>query len=66
MLDVSGTALFIRAEQVGRLDAAVVLSSMYPAVTVLLARFFLKEEFTRWKMVGILAALVAVPMIALQ
>jgi drug/metabolite transporter (DMT)-like permease len=63
-LDVSGSALFVRASQTGRLDAAVVLTSLYPAVTVLLARFFLKEHFTRWKAVGILAALLAVPMIA--
>ena len=66
MLDVTGTALFIRADQTGRFDAAVVLVSLYPAITVLLARFFLKERFTRWKTVGILAALAAVPMIALQ
>lgn len=65
-LDVTGTALFIRADQTGRFDAAVVLVSLYPAITVLLARFFLKEHFTRWKTVGILAALAAVPMIALQ
>jgi drug/metabolite transporter (DMT)-like permease len=43
-----------------------VLSSLYPAITVLLARLFLREHFTRWKAVGILAALLAVPMIALQ
>ncbi len=65
-LDVTGTALFIRANQTGRLDSAVVLSSLYPALTVLLAWFFLKEQFTRWKTVGILAAVAAVPLIALQ
>jgi drug/metabolite transporter (DMT)-like permease len=65
-LDVSGSALFVRASQTGRLDAAVVLTSLYPAVTVLLAHFFLKEHFTRWKTAGILAALLAVPMIAMQ
>ena len=65
-LDSTGTLLFIRADQTGRLDAAVVLSSLYPAITVLLARLILKEHFTRWKAVGILAALAAVPMIALQ
>jgi drug/metabolite transporter (DMT)-like permease len=65
-LDVIGTALFIRANQTGRLDSAVVLSSLYPALTVLLACFFLKEQFTRWKTVGILAAVLAVPLIALQ
>jgi drug/metabolite transporter (DMT)-like permease len=65
-LDSTGTLLFIRAEQTGRLDAAVVLASLYPAVTVLLARIVLKEHFTRWKAIGILAALAAVPMIAMQ
>ncbi len=63
-LDVTGTALFVRAIQTGRLDSAVVLTSLYPAVTVVLARAFLKEHFTRWKTIGILAALVAVPLIA--
>jgi drug/metabolite transporter (DMT)-like permease len=65
-LDSSGTLFFVRAEQTGRLDAAVVLSSLYPAVTVLLARLFLREHFTRWKALGILAALMAVPLIAQQ
>jgi drug/metabolite transporter (DMT)-like permease len=65
-LDVSGTALFVRATQTGRLDSAVVLTSLYPAVTVLLARLILREHFTRWKAVGMFAALLAVPMIAGQ
>jgi drug/metabolite transporter (DMT)-like permease len=65
-LDVSGTALFVRATQTGRLDSAVVLTSLYPAVTVLLARLILHEHFTRWKAVGMFAALLAVPMIAGQ
>jgi drug/metabolite transporter (DMT)-like permease len=64
MLDISGTVCFIRATQTGRLDAAVMLTSLYPAVTVILARIFLREHFTRWKLVGMLAALAAVPLIA--
>jgi len=63
-VDSIGTMLFVRASQTGRLDEAVVISSLYPAVTVLLARIFLKEHFTRWRFVGLLAALAAVPMIA--
>ncbi len=64
MLDVTGTICFIRATQAGRLDAAVMLTSLYPAVTVILARIFLREHFTRWKLVGMMAALAAVPLIA--
>jgi drug/metabolite transporter (DMT)-like permease len=63
-IDSLGTILFVRASQSGRLDEAVVLSSLYPAITVLLARLFLKEHFTPWKLAGIVAALAAVPMIA--
>ncbi|MGA9447703.1 MAG: DMT family transporter [Candidatus Sulfotelmatobacter sp.] len=63
-VDSLGTILFVRASQAGRLDEAVVISSLYPAVTVLLARMFLKEHFTRWRFIGLLAALAAVPMIA--
>jgi drug/metabolite transporter (DMT)-like permease len=63
-VDSLGTILFVYANQNGRLDEAVVISSLYPAVTVLLARIFLKEHFTRWRFVGLVAALAAVPMIA--
>jgi drug/metabolite transporter (DMT)-like permease len=63
-LDVTASALFVYASQRGRLDEAVVISSLYPAVTVLLARVFLKEHFSRWRFVGLLAALAAVPLIA--
>jgi drug/metabolite transporter (DMT)-like permease len=63
-IDSLGTILFVHASQSGRLDEAVVISSLYPAVTVLLARLFLKEQFTRWRLVGLVAALAAVPMIA--
>src|ERR1700722_7685254 len=65
-IDSLGTILFVRASQTGRLDEAVVISSLYPAMTVLLARLVLKEHFTRWRFVGLLAALAAVPMIAAQ
>jgi drug/metabolite transporter (DMT)-like permease len=62
--DIIASGLFIYASQRGRLDEAVVISSLYPAVTVLLARIFLKEHFSRWRFVGLLAALAAVPLIA--
>src|SRR5262249_2269993 len=56
-LDVIGSVLFIYASQHGRLDDSVVIASLYPAVTVILARLILKEHFSRWKFVGLLAAL---------
>jgi drug/metabolite transporter (DMT)-like permease len=64
ILDISGCAAFIRAGQIGRLDSAVVISSLYPAVTVILARIFLHEHFSRTRTIGMVAALAAVPMIA--
>jgi drug/metabolite transporter (DMT)-like permease len=62
--DITASGLFIFASQRGRLDQAVVITSLYPAVTVLLARLVLKEHFSRWKFLGLLAALAAVPLIA--
>jgi drug/metabolite transporter (DMT)-like permease len=64
LLDVSGSAFFIQASQKGRLDTAVMVSSLYPVFTVLLARIFLREQFTRWRVAGLVAALLALPMIA--
>ncbi len=63
-LDITASALFIFASQHGRLDEAVLITSLYPAVTVVLARLVLKEHFSRWKFVGLLAALAAVPLLA--
>ncbi len=64
VFDISANVLFIYASHMGRLDEAVVITSLYPAMTVVLARIFLKEHFSRWRLVGLVAALAAVPMIA--
>jgi drug/metabolite transporter (DMT)-like permease len=64
VLDTSANALFIAATQFGRLDVTSVLSSLYPASTVILARIFLKERMSATQIAGIVAALIAVGMIA--
>ncbi len=65
VIDVSGSVFFFHALQTWRMDATVVLSSLYPVITVLLARIILKEQFSRWKTAGMIAALTAVPLIAM-
>jgi drug/metabolite transporter (DMT)-like permease len=64
IFDSLGNMFFMFAVRHGRMDVATVLSSLYPASTVLLARFLLKEKVSRLQASGMIAALVAVPLIA--
>ena len=65
LLDTGGNLLLIAATRTGRLDVAAVLSSLYSAVTILLAAWQLHERPTRRQMAGMVAALAAVVMITL-
>jgi len=64
ILDTIGNGFFMMATQVGRLDVAAVLSSLYPVITVILARSILKEQMNRVQTVGMWIVLVAIPFIA--
>jgi len=53
-------ALYLVATWYGPLSLVATLASLYPASTVLLARFTLGERLTRAQALGVVCALVAV------
>ncbi len=64
-LDSGGNLSFLAATRAGRLDVAAVLSSIYPASTILLAAVILKERTTSQQRWGMILALPAVVLITL-
>ena len=65
LLDTVGNLFYIRATQIGRLDVAAVVCSLYPAGTILLAALVLRERPTRRQMAGMAVALGAVMLLSL-
>jgi drug/metabolite transporter (DMT)-like permease len=64
VLDTIANVAMLLALHASLLSLASVLISLYPASTVLLAMVVLKERVTRWQVLGMVAALTAVAMIA--
>jgi drug/metabolite transporter (DMT)-like permease len=64
LLGTAATAMFLLATQTGLLTVAGVLSSLYPATTVLLAAMVLQERINRPQGAGLLLAGVAVALVA--
>jgi drug/metabolite transporter (DMT)-like permease len=64
-LDVIANVFFVLATHRTLLSIAAVLTSLYPAITVLLATAILKERLRRVQLVGLTAAVVGIALISL-
>jgi len=64
-LDALANAVFQLAAQRGLLAIVAVIGSLYPAATVLLARFLLHERMSRLQLTGVVLALFAAATLAL-
>ena len=64
LLDISANALFAAASTRGLVSLVAVLASLYPVVTVLLARLVLGERVRRVQQAGVAAALAGVALIS--
>lgn len=65
VLDVVGNVAFLLATRRGLLSIVALLTSLYPAVTLLLARLLLRERLSPGQMVGLVGAGGAIALIAL-
>lgn len=64
VLDTAGNLGYTMAARIGRLDLAAIISSLYPAFTILLAALVMRERPTRRQMVGMAVALVSVVLLS--
>jgi drug/metabolite transporter (DMT)-like permease len=62
-LDTGGNVFYLLATQFIRLDIAALLSSFYPAMTVILAGIILKEKVANTQWVGMILCLIALSLI---
>jgi drug/metabolite transporter (DMT)-like permease len=60
VVDMAANALYLAATWSGELSLVVTLASLYPASTVMMARFFLSERLNTVQAVGVICALIAV------
>lgn len=65
VLDMTANTLFLYAVREGLLALGSVISAMYPASTLVLARTFLGERLQRIQLVGLVLAAIAVALVAL-
>jgi drug/metabolite transporter (DMT)-like permease len=65
-LDMAANAVYMTAARIGPLSIVVTLASLYPASTVLLARWVLREHLSRAQIAGLICALAAVMLIVSQ
>jgi len=64
-LDTGGNVFYLLATQFTRLEIAALLSSFYPAMTVILASVILKEKIVRTQWLGMLLCIVALALMTL-
>lgn len=64
LLGVTGTLAFVQAAHLADLGVVAVLASLYPAVTVLLARLVLGERIHTLQRIGLICCTAAVGMVA--
>ncbi len=61
--DLGGNVFFVLSKQIDSLAVAVVLSSLYPVVTTVLAVLLLRERMSRMQVLGVIMATASVPLL---